>query len=539
MGNGIDSASHGEGTQGRTLSRRDLVLGCATAGVAAGVATSLSGTRPNAARAETAGQDAWDYEADVVVVGYGGAGASAAITAHDAGAEVIVLEKLDRKGGSTAVSGGGFVYTKPEDVQSAVEYYRALQDGSNANYDEGMLEDYVEQTTGILDWLTSIMPERMEYSPYGSAGYPQVVGADVITKYCCVDTQANGADPAGALFAGLDEAVTSRGITVLMQTPAKHLILGDDGQVAGVLAEQDGMQVRVRARRGVCMTCGGFLFNPEMLSDYVKGVEIGGVGCEGNTGDGIRMCQEVGAGLWHMNATSGGLGFHPDGGTWSYAFPGIAMCPNSIFVDTLGKRFCDEASMEAHGGMYAVDKFVTLPSPHYERIPSYLIFDQATFDEKPTLMIGRKHFDRQWSADNSEEVDLGWIVKADSIEELAQSDGLDPQTLAQTVQTWNDAVRSGNDADFGRDVTGLSPIETGPFYSIRLTPALINTQGGPRRTVDAQVVDAFGEPIPRLFSAGEMGSMFGLAYQGASNVCKAMIYGRKAGAGAAACAPRD
>lgn len=151
----------------------------------------------------------------------------------------------------------------------------------------------------------------------------------------------------------------------------------------------------------------------------------------------------------------------------------------------------------------------------------------------------------EWSEDNMAEIEKGWIPTANSISELAEKIGLDPEALEATVAAYNATVEAGEDAEFDRAIVDDDgnqvsfPIATPPFYAHELYPTLLNTQGGPRRNAQAQVIDAFGEPIPRLYSAGELGSFWGIIYQGAGNNTESMVFGRIAGANLAALDPWD
>ncbi len=136
------------------------------------------------------------------------------------------------------------------------------------------------------------------------------------------------------------------------------------------------------------------------------------------------------------------------------------------------------------------------------------------------------------------ELEKGWIKRAVNISSLARSLALDPATLKDTVNRWNDQCMSGEDLDFGR-VKMLSPIETGPFYTVELSPSMLNTQGGPRRNEKGQIVRPDGSPIPRLYSSGELGSIYSYLYQGTGNIGECLAFGRISGRNAAAEPPRD
>ncbi len=187
----------------------------------------------------------------------------------------------------------------------------------------------------------------------------------------------------------------------------------------------------------------------------------------------------------------------------------------------------------------------------YPRIPCYLIFDQATADKGPMgsglgsgYAINREG--HRWSKDLSKEVEMGLLKKANSIAELSKMLNLPEGQLEKTVEKWNTDVKAGKDTEFGRPIHAKgkgsytfdgpeisAPIENGPFYAVELYPTLVNTQGGPRKNVKGQVLDAFGNPIPRLYVAGELGSMWGPIYQGACNNAESMVFGRIAGANVA------
>jgi predicted oxidoreductase len=134
----------------------------------------------------------------------------------------------------------------------------------------------------------------------------------------------------------------------------------------------------------------------------------------------------------------------------------------------------------------------------------------------------------EWSADNLKEVENGILFRADTVEALADQLGLDAGALQQTVDRWNASVARGEDDEFGRQPETLLPLNTPPYYAARLWPLVINTQGGPVHDSDQRVLDAFGEPIPGLFAAGELGSVFGHVYMAGGNLAECFVGGRTA-----------
>jgi succinate dehydrogenase/fumarate reductase flavoprotein subunit len=342
-----------------------------------------------------------------------------------------------------------------------------------------------------------------------------------------------------------------RKIPVLTETPAKRLVTNAKGEVIGVIALAKGKEIAIKAKKGVVLTTGGYEFDAKTLQNSVKGFPIYAVGNPGNTGDGIRMAQKVGAGLWHMNGVSCPMGIKvPE---FEAAFYMSINHPGFIFVDKHGKRFVNEKAIESHAGLLALD-FYDTHALEYPRIPCYAIFDEATRMKGPiSSSTGRGYNGKylyKWSRDNAAEIQKGWIIKGDTIEELAAKLKMDPKALAGTMTRWNEDVKKGEDTQFHRPVNApksdnpaykelvtavwSAPLEKGPFYALELYPTLLNTQGGPRRNTKAQILDAFGEPISRLYSAGELGSMWGIIYQGAGNIGECFVYGRIAGKIAAA-----
>ncbi len=204
-----------------------------------------------------------------------------------------------------------------------------------------------------------------------------------------------------------------------------------------------------------------------------------------------------------------------------------------VYVDKTAKRFANEAAIEIHDisrivSIFDVDRF------DFPRIPWYAIFDEVTRQMYPLCTgMGFNRDKYEWSSDNSAEIAKGWISQGETIRELARKLSLEESTLDQTVAKYNEYCEIGKDSDFDRAEETLIPIEAPPYYAIKLWPTLINTQGGPRRDKEARVLDWSGKPIPRLYAAGELGSIWGFLYQGAGNISECLVFGRIAGRNAA------
>ena len=257
-----------------------------------------------------------------------------------------------------------------------------------------------------------------------------------------------------------------------------------------------------------------------------------------------KTAQAAGADLWHMNALSCPLGLVVPG--LKTALQINMLAPSYIYVDQDGKRFANE-KMDNHTCIYGVN--VLDPIKHrYPRIPCFVVFDEAARVRGPIIggatsgyVLNRENY--KWSKDNSAEIEKGVIVSAPTIEELAKKINVPAENLVETVNRWNSQINAGADKDFGRPLEKKGkvafegreapvisrPIGDGPYYAAELYPTILNTQGGPRRNKLGQVLDPFGKPIARLYSAGELGSMWGHIYQGATNNSEACVFGRIAG----------
>jgi hypothetical protein len=198
-----------------------------------------------------------------------------------------------------------------------------------------------------------------------------------------------------------------------------------------------------------------------------------------------------------------------------------------IVVGPDASRFCDEKLKTMHGKIRKHGKWMPTPVP----CPMHMVFDQALFesgplyDKKPVSGWGRIVERYDWSDDNRAELERGWIKRAPTLAALAQSIRLDPKALEASVARWNADCATGRDTDFGRKRM-LNAFGPGPYYAIELSPSMLNTQGGPRRNAAAQVVRPDDTPIPRLYSAGELGSIYSYMYQGTGNIGECLAFGR-------------
>jgi 3-oxosteroid 1-dehydrogenase len=521
-------------TKQPALNRRDFFKKAAIGGAALTTATALGQA-----------QTRWDKEADIVCVGYGGAGAITAITAADLGATVIVLEKQPqdtatevRHTPNTRSSGG--VVVCPTDAPKAAEHLYALSWGSTPR---DVCMAWGKYTVENVQWIEKMGGSLLPSNRYlGKGEFPALPGYESIEVRLY-----SGAGP--AFFRMLDENVKKRrGIEVAYETPGQELVTDAKGIVIGVLALHDGRKIFIKAKKAVVLTSGGYEWDEEMKLNTLRGYPAYFYGNPGNTGDGVRMAVKAGAALWHLNTISGRVipcfsGLKPalQGGT-----------PRGfILIDKYGKRFVRERPWAAHSFWLEVCVFDT-ERAEYPRIPCYSIFDDDALRLGPPATGASKGFlpDGKtlqsyytWSKDCVDEIKKGWLLKGNTLDDLAKLIAQDEQNggkmrpgiLRTTIEEYNTFCDAKKDAEFDREPATLVPIKKGPFYALKMFPGGPNTQGGPKRNAKSQVMDPDGNPIPHLYATGELGSVYGFLYPtGGGNLAEMIAFGRIAAENAVA-----
>jgi succinate dehydrogenase/fumarate reductase flavoprotein subunit len=487
--------------------------------------------------------DKWDKAADVVVVGYGGAGIVTAITAHDAGAKVLVLEKAPfRGGGSTSISMG--VCASPSNVDDAVAY---LWEGCGGNDTGGSVTSkdvivaWAEEACKNKDWWDKM---GIEYHTSNMPEFRTFPGASSMTA---IGAKRMGQD----LFKILDKHVKDRGIEVMFDSPGTDLIQDPfNKQILGVKTKSGGVEKNIKAKRAVVLCTGGFDFNEEMKKDYLKCYPMKFYGWKYNTGDGVKMVQKVGGDLWHMDMCAGGHCF------WFPEDPvnvGRQLNPsteNYIWVDKFGRRWEPDPMFSNHKGWVTFLRF-SLVDAGFSRIPTFQIFDETQRKSETEMFSGNMSWMKDLSGreilpaelggtpqmTRTEMIEKGWIKKGDTLEALAAAIGgkMDPNLLKVSVENYNKYCAEGKDAEFGREARTLKPLNNPPYYAASMYPGMVCTHGGGRRNGKAQILDPDKKPIPRLYSAGTFGSVMGRIYAVyGGNVGECCAFGRIAGRNAAA-----
>ena len=478
-----------------SVTRRGFVAASALA-----ASTAFIAANGRKAYAESAAvPETWDLEADVVVVGFGGSGASAAIAAGEAGAKVIVLEKADEQdcGGNFSVAGGSGILANPDDPEMAFNFLKFQMPTVGTNDEE--LRGFVDESLATPQWLE-------DHAFDGAVTFNEEGGGSMYAANEYAHGWNGTMSGAGAGYGffqwlkGICDA--NENIEIHYETPGVKLIFDPTTkEVFGVLAmDAEGNPVNVLARRGVVLTLGGFENNPEMLTAYYPpNVPIYPCGSPYNTGDGIKMINEIGAKLRGFGSVEWGCHCNKAaseevGVCQGFDFIGTQSWDHAIMVNKEGKRFVAESASP----IASMSDFIIRPLHEKSQIPelafsmetlSYAALDCAVLHQpahvlhlRPDAHRRRPHVQRlgrtvpftiglylhdwyTWSQDNQAEIEKGWIVKADTLEELAEKLGIDPTGLADQVARYNEGCASGED-EFGRDLV-LTPRRDRPVLRLR------------------------------------------------------------------------
>ncbi len=536
-----------------------------------------------------------DY--DVIVLGSGAAGLVAAVRAAAEGASVGLFEKADKVGGTTAWSGGtiwiplnrhslesGIV----DDRETVLRYLNGLSHGMLI---DDTLESFIDNGPRMLDWLEERTCFRYQpvvgfpdYQPEHPGGLPHG-GRSVECPLFAFDTLGDWADRvtrgyqldgtfmmsessmarnrigggvteeefarrrihdergAGQAVAGsLLKAALDLDVEPVTGARAVRLLTDDEGSVSGVEFERnDGSTFTAQAKAGVVLATGGFEHNEDLKRAFIRGPLTRTVSVPTNTGDGLIMAMRLGAGLGNMREAwwVPTIDVVKDGwGTVTWQVNGERSRPHTIMVNADGVRFTDEAAnYNAFGNAFHV---VDPTRFEYVNHPAWMIFDTHYL-----TTYGLAHHK------NPDDIPE-WMIAAPTIGELAKRIGVAVDALEATVTRWNTNVADGHDPDFRRGVsvndrfwgdsafgmepqTTLGPLDTAPYYAVRVNCGCLGTKGGPQTDGQARVLDVDGNVIPGLYAAGNaMASAMGMTYGGhGGTLGPAMTFGWLAGADAA------
>jgi len=508
----------------KNVSRRTFLKGAA-AGVAGVAAMGLIGAPVLAEESES-----WDIETEVLVVGAGGAGVAAAAEASAAGAKVLVLEKAGIMGGTTNLSGGvmqaaGTKYQKEftayqdDTPEKHAEVWIKSGEGT---VDEELVTDLAKGAPEHIDWLADTCGIKWT-SIYGHCHMPYVpdeIMADRIHVY-----EGGGAAGGGVIAVQAIWAVAeANGAEMQLNTEVKKLIQGEDGTVIGVVAEQDGKELRLKASKGVILCTASIDHNLEMAKrlspqqyfDLTEGSVVMSVGTD--TGDGIRMGMEIGADVQGFGGCIDFCG-KTGSGTDNRAptFP-------SFIVNQNGFRFvCEDTT-------YAYHYRAIFQQSRALNGATYMVFGKSSITTSVAVESGFA----SWSEETANaEVESGALFYGETIEELAEKIGVPAANLKAQLDMWNAYAEAGEDTQFHRR-TGLEVI-TGPFYAYKNVAFNLGSLGGLKINTDTEVIDVNGNVIPHLYAAGlNAGGWIGPYYPGSGTAVMGCVHwGRRAGSVAA------
>jgi len=493
------------------VTRRNFLKGVAASSVGLAAAGAITGC--STSEASSCMPDVWDYEADVVVAGFGSAGGMAAIEAAAYGSTVIILESMPEAlaGGDSTCFAGFFVPSGAD----------------------GLLY----QAAGMLDRATA---DARGAAAAEAAQLMLDAGLKKLNDYI-IDGGSL------AYYAVLKQMVLgTEGVEVLYETPAVSLIQDPfTKEVYGVQAKQGDVTINVKAKQGVIMCTSDYAANNDFANRLTATNMVAvSAGAPSADGSGLMMCMDAGGALMGMGRSPHwmdlafrkaseevGTGLTIRWLTLSQQGLGgggdVPLYDSRVFVNMKGQRFMNEDAILLHDissdlGFLSFDGSMTSVDKGWRNMPFFMICDDDCIKSTP---LGKTPADESkwtwaqamgiydWSEDNSAEIERGWIIKADTIEELAAKIEsanyitgapmtMDAEGLAATIAKYNEYCAAGTDPEFGK--LGLKQVKTGPFYAAELCPCIIYGIGGLQTDIDGVVLDYSGNPIPRLHAAGNI-----------------------------------
>ena len=544
----------GEVVEGNTINLDSISGATITSNAfveAAKAALTEAGLNPDdymAKADKTANGETVSYDADVVVIGAGGAGMTAAMTAADAGQKVVILESQAMVGGNSVRATGGMnagktVYQDENEfaegagvektLKAAAEKYAdnetitalaktvseqwaayqadpkgyfdsvelmeldTMIGGKGVN-DPALVETLCSNSADAIDWLGE---QGITLNSVSSAG-----GASVKRIHRPVNEEGKVVSVGAYMVPLLEEDCQKAGVQIMVNTTATEILTDDNGAAVGIKATgASGETITINAK-AVILTSGGFGANMDMVVEYkpeLKGFMT--TNAPGILGQGIKMAQAIGADTVDMDQ----IQIHP---TVQYDSASLITeglrGDGAVLINSEGKRFIDEV------GTRDVVSAAEIAQPGSY---SWLIIDQKMVDDSSVIQGYIKK---------------GYTFEGKTYEELAEQIGVDGAALAETMNTWNGYVEAKNDPDFGR-TSFANKLDTAPYYAIKVTAGVHHTMGGLKINTNTEVLNENGEIIPGLFAAGEVtGGVHGANRLGGTAVSDFVVFGRIAGAAA-------
>lgn len=460
----------------------------------------------------------YDDEFDVIVVGAGGAGLSAAATAAENGASVLAIEKQGIAGGTTSLSGGVIQaagtkyqkeYTDYKDDTPEKHEKEYLAEGEGRLY-EPLVRDFTQNSGKNIEWLSKMGIKWTSVYGHTEVPYAKDYFADRIHVY-----EGGGAGGNGIILTqALLKYAEKEGAEFLYDTAVVGLILKDENskEVVGVVANTDGILSYYRARRGVILATASIDQNLDLAKDLspqhyedVKRHLCWSV--QTDRGDGIQMGMAIGAAVTGFGGT---IDF--DARTGNGTDDRLPTIP-SIFVNGRGLRFVNEDATYAYGFRAIFNQEKQLNKPTYQIFGKDSIASPASPWNEDSLKKG---------------VESGLVKSADTLEELAEKIGVPSENLIKSVETWNKNAAEGKDPEYERTM-GVKPFSA-PYYAYQNTPGNLGSLGGLKVNAQLNVLDTFNQPIRGLYAAGlNAGGWLGSYYPGSGSAVGGAIHqGRRA-----------
>lgn len=443
---------------------------------------------------------------DVVVVGAGGAGLSAAISAASKGAKVVLLEKMSAIGGNTLISMGGINIpgndTQVEkEIQDSIELYRKdiLSGGDNESSLE-LLDIFVNEALPTYRWLKDEIKVSFKDELIHFGGHSVPRAAVFSGKYAI------------ELIAKLRSKAVSLGVDIRTGVRSKELITDNNSKVVGILATIEDKNVKFMGKKGVILATGGFSGNIELRKKYnpnlderYKTTNISGI-----TGDGHLMSEKVGADFLQMEYIQTFPISNPETGELSHV--GGSRFDGAILVNKSGNRFVEELERR---------DTVSEAILQQENGVGYLVWGKEIEDITNYVSKNKEEVERLKNSN--------LIAISENLEEAAKFMNINEENLLKTIEKYNNFVQNKKDLDFNRRGTLVS-ISEGPFYIQKVAPAVHHTMGGVRINKENQVLDKNGNVIEGLFAAGEIvGGLHGTNRLGGNAITEIIVFGKRAG----------
>ena len=468
-----------------------------------------------AAEAVEAEKTAAEETVDVLVIGAGVAGLNAAISAKENGANVLVIDKMPYPGGTTNLAGGILVCIdsnlfaenrlESDSLEAVLAYWKEhmAQSGVDSGYpDYDRLTGVLADTGKTVDWLVEngIVFDAVPYA--GSATYPMAL--------------ANGGG--SGLINMLAECAANNGIEIRLNCEGKSLITDESGAVVGAVAETADSVITIHAG-AVILATGGISQNEELVAKYSPKLHRAGLvptSAVSHTGDGFLMALEAGAGTFDVFSTPL-FGTTVDPALGALTDTSAIAIYGALGVNSNGDRFANEA---ASAGWDVMD-YTASDMIQDGNAPFWYIFDSSNEAVAAALEAG---------------VPSGVVARGNTVAELALGMHVYTANLEKACADYAAAVAAGEDAQFGKPAAFLTPIETAPFYAVKVYPTTFGSAGGVTTTEDGRVTRADGSVIPGLYAAGEMSNryFYNENYFLAASLALYSTMGRRAGAAAAA-----